>query len=73
MSKKIEKTKQTSPLAKLTKPKAAKVLMRKRLFTLLDDARKRPVIWVCAPPGAGKTTLVASYLANRKLPASGIR
>ena len=68
MSRKIEKTKQTSPLAKLTKPKAAKVLMRKRLFTLLDDARKRPVIWICAPPGAGKTTLVASYLTNRKLP-----
>ena len=68
MSKKIEKTKQPSSLAKLTKPKPANVLMRKRLFALLDDARKRPVIWVCAPPGAGKTTLVASYLTDRKLP-----
>jgi DNA-binding SARP family transcriptional activator len=27
------------------------------------------VTWVCAPPGAGKTTLVASYLASRRLRA----
>ena len=27
----------------------------------------RPIVWVCAPPGAGKTTLVASYLEARGL------
>jgi ATP/maltotriose-dependent transcriptional regulator MalT/DNA-binding SARP family transcriptional activator len=33
----------------------------------LDGARKHPVIWITAPPGAGKTTLVSSYLDQRKL------
>jgi DNA-binding SARP family transcriptional activator len=34
---------------------------------MLDRARKRPVIWINAPPGFGKTTLVTSYLRTRKL------
>ncbi|HET7097270.1 MAG TPA: BTAD domain-containing putative transcriptional regulator [Casimicrobiaceae bacterium] len=37
------------------------------MFSLLDEAARRPIVWVCAPPGAGKTTLVASYLEARKL------
>ena len=41
---------------------------RKRLFRLLDAAREQPITWVAAPPGAGKTTLVASYLEARKVP-----
>lgn len=54
--------------AKITRPKLSVVYPRKRLFRLLDDFRKRPVTWVVAPPGAGKTTAVASYLGVRKLP-----
>lgn len=54
-------------LAKLTRPKVHRVLARERLFQRMDESRERPLIWVVAPPGAGKTTLVASYLEARKL------
>lgn len=54
-------------LAKLSRPKHFDALPRLRLFVRLDEARARPVIWVCAPPGAGKSTLVASWLEARKL------
>lgn len=56
-----------STLAKITRPAVSGVYPRKRLFRLLDSARERPVVWVTAPAGAGKTTLVAGYLQARKL------
>ncbi|HEY7164807.1 MAG TPA: BTAD domain-containing putative transcriptional regulator [Candidatus Binatia bacterium] len=54
-------------LAKLTQPKSINTIARPRLFRLLDKASRKPVTWIWAPPGSGKTTLVASYLAARKL------
>jgi ATP/maltotriose-dependent transcriptional regulator MalT/DNA-binding SARP family transcriptional activator len=54
-------------LAKLTRPKLHQVVPRERLFERLDAARTRPLVWVCGPPGAGKTSMVASYLDARKL------
>ena len=57
----------SSALAKLTRPKLYDAVERPRLFSLLDEAAKRPIVWVCAPPGAGKTTLVASYLVARRV------
>ena len=55
-------------LAKLTRPRLHKAVARERLFALLDEAREyKPAICVVGPPGAGKTTLVASWLDARSI------
>src|SRR6266508_750048 len=55
-------------LAKTTRPATRGGAMpRPQLFRVLDQARRQPATWVCSPPGAGKTTLVSSYVAVRKL------
>ncbi len=58
----------TPKIAKFTHPTLIGVLLRERLFTLLDRKRQRPVIWVSGPPGSGKTTLITSYLEARQIP-----
>ena len=61
--------KRSPTLAKLSQPRLSAPLLRERLFTQLDALREHPVIAVVGPPGAGKTTLVASYLGSRNVPA----
>ncbi|MBI5043848.1 MAG: hypothetical protein HZC10_08510 [Nitrospirae bacterium] len=52
--------KQIHHYAKISRPETSGVFHRKRLFLLLDHARKHPVTWIAGPPGSGKTTLISS-------------
>jgi ATP/maltotriose-dependent transcriptional regulator MalT/DNA-binding SARP family transcriptional activator len=63
----------TASIAKITRPVLAGSYLRKRLFRLIDRSRKKKVVWVTGPPGSGKTTLVSSYIADRRFPCLWIR
>ena len=53
--------------AKISRPRVTRPFLRQRLFAQLDELRVVPITWIVGAPGAGKTTLVASYLAERQL------
>ena len=55
-------------VSKVTRPTPTGCYPRDRLFRALDRGLKRPILWISGPPGSGKTTLVSSYVAARKLP-----
>jgi DNA-binding SARP family transcriptional activator len=54
--------------AKITRPILHDIVERKRLYRLMDRTVKKPVVWVSAPGGSGKTTLVAGWLDACRLP-----
>ncbi len=56
----------TTPV-KLTPPSLSGTHPRTRLFRRLDSLRDTPALWITSPAGAGKTTLIASYLQTRKI------
>jgi len=56
------------PISKIARPKLSDTVKRERLFHLLDRAAQRPIIWVEAQAGSGKTTLVADWLDANQLP-----
>ena len=54
---------------KTCRPQLQQVYPRERLLTRLDHCLERPLVWIAAPGGAGKCTLVAHYLEIRDLQA----
>jgi hypothetical protein len=54
--------------AKLSPPDISAAVARPRRFRLLDRATRKPLVWIHAPAGSGKTTLVGSYIAARRAP-----
>ena len=53
--------------AKLTRPTASGLIQRERLFARLDRSLQSKVIWISGPGGAGKTSLVSSFIEARGL------
>jgi LuxR family transcriptional regulator, maltose regulon positive regulatory protein len=53
--------------AKTTRPVVSSIMPRERLFARLDGSPGRTVAWISGPPGAGKTSLAASYAEARRL------
>jgi LuxR family transcriptional regulator, maltose regulon positive regulatory protein len=51
---------------KIAPPRLFKTLLRKRLFDVLDSVGRKGPVWISGPAGSGKSTLMASYLAERK-------
>jgi ATP/maltotriose-dependent transcriptional regulator MalT/DNA-binding SARP family transcriptional activator len=56
---------QAVAFAKTTRPVIAAAVPRERLFARLDGSAGRTCAWISGPPGAGKTTLAASYVEAR--------
>lgn len=52
---------------KITRPNPKNIYRREKFFKILDKCRKKPLIWLYAPPGTGKTALISSYIESRKL------
>jgi ATP/maltotriose-dependent transcriptional regulator MalT/DNA-binding SARP family transcriptional activator len=52
---------------KITPPSLSAVARIARLFAALDAALERPIVWLQGPPGAGKTTLIAGWLLERRI------
>lgn len=55
-------------LTKFTSPSLGKIVLRRRLFDLLNASAPTSAIWLSGPGGCGKSTLIASYLSTNKIP-----
>lgn len=60
-------------LAKFTIPRQRGVMPRQRLLEVLNAMRGTPGVWIEGAPGAGKTTLAASYVGTRAVPSVWFR
>lgn len=48
------------------RPRARAIHLRERLFLHLDEATTRASVWIGAPAGSGKSTLVSSWVEARR-------
>lgn len=55
-------------LAKVTAPFLSSAVQRDRLYSILSAHRETPLHWVTGPPGAGKSTLIASHAGHEAKP-----
>ncbi len=53
--------------AKIARPAASGLLRRERLFARLDQSLQSKVVWISGPGGAGKTSLVSTFVESRGL------
>ncbi|MDH5612966.1 MAG: hypothetical protein OEY66_10975 [Gammaproteobacteria bacterium] len=54
--------------AKITAPVLGDVVHRERLYKIIDESSQIPIIFISAPAGYGKTTLVNAYIEKRNIP-----
>ncbi len=52
-------------LAKFESPQIEAIIARPRLYEQFDTGKNKRIIWLAAPAGSGKTSLIASYLSVR--------
>ena len=55
------------PITKISQPGTTGLFLRNRLFQMLDRLREKQVVWIAAPAGAGKSSLVSGWLESREL------
>ncbi|QKS29449.1 MAG: hypothetical protein HT579_11350 [Candidatus Accumulibacter similis] len=53
-------------MGKFSSPRLPRVHGRERLFRLIDDGLQAAAVWITGCAGAGKTTLIGSYLDSRQ-------